>query len=58
MVLMRYAACLSLETHRPFEGPIGKTGFRHAVVTVLSSSPSPLQTLGGELVVGLVVGRG
>jgi hypothetical protein len=22
--LMRYAACLSLETPRPFEGPIGK----------------------------------
>jgi hypothetical protein len=38
LAMMRYAACLSFETPRPCEGPIGKTGFRHAVVTVLSSS--------------------
>ena len=35
--MMRYAACLSFETPRP-RGPFWQTGFRDAVMTVLSSS--------------------
>lgn len=51
LALMRYAACLSLETPRPFEAQL-ENRFQARRCDCSFIFTRPVQTLGGELVVG------